>query len=104
MSVKGGATGPGHVRDLVGTVQSQKAAMGVFVCMQTPTKGMTDAATTPVYTPTRPTGSRSRGVQIITVEELLSGKRPKMPNTLLPYFQAQQRRYDDGGDQLAMDL
>lgn len=104
VSVKGGTTGPGHVRDLVGTVQSQRAAMGVFVCMQKPTKGMVDAAnhsgvyTYPVNNQTFPR------VQIITVEELLNDKRPSMPNTLLPYFQA-QRRYDTGEeDQFAMDL
>lgn len=39
VSVKGGATNPGHVRDLVGTVESQRAAMGVFICMQEPTRG-----------------------------------------------------------------
>jgi len=33
VSVKGGATNPGHVRDLIGTIQSQNAAMGVFICM-----------------------------------------------------------------------
>lgn len=43
-----------------------------------------------------------RHLQILTGEELLNGKRPSMPNTLLPYFQA-QRRYDTSGDQLAMD-
>ncbi|MCA1707518.1 MAG: restriction endonuclease [Actinobacteria bacterium] len=104
VSVKGGATNPGHVRDLVGTVESQKAAMGVFVCMQKPTKGMVDAANhSGVYT--YPVNDQKfPKVQIITVEELLDDKRPSMPNTLLPYFQA-QRRYDTGeGDQFVMDL
>lgn len=104
MSVKGGATNPGHVRDLIGTVQSEKAAMGVFVTMQKPTKGMIEAANhSGLYT--YPTNQQTFPmVQIITVEEVLDGKRPSMPNTLLPYFQA-QRRYDTGGeDQFAMDL
>jgi DNA modification methylase len=103
VSVKGGTTGPGHVRDLVGTVQSQQAAMGVFVCMRPPTKRMTEAANhSGVYTyPAN--GQPFPKVQIITVEELLNGKRPTMPNALLPFFQA-QRRYDTGGDQLTMDL
>ncbi|MEU8276478.1 DNA methyltransferase [Microbispora bryophytorum] len=98
VSVKGGATNPGHVRDLVGTVQSQRAAMGVFVCMQKPTKAMTEAANhSGVYTyPVN--GVQYPVVQIITVEELIAGKRPTMPATLLPYFQA-QRRTEDPGDQ-----
>jgi len=104
VSVKGGKTGPGDVRDLGGTVQSRKAAMGIFVCMQNPTKGMKEEAshsgnyTYPVNNQAFPR------VQIITVEELLNDKRPSMPNTLLPYFQA-QRRYDTGEeDQFEMDL
>jgi len=104
VSVKGGSSNPGHVRDLLGTVQSQNASMGIFVCMQKPTKGMLDAANhSGVYTyPVN--GQRFPTVQIITVEELLNDKRPHMPNTLLPYFQA-QRRYDTGeGNQLSLDL
>ena len=78
--------------------------MGIFVCMQNPTKGMKEEAshsgsyTYPVNNHAFPR------VQIITVEELLNDKRPSMPNTLLPYFQA-QRRYDTGEvDQFEMDL
>lgn len=94
VSVKGGTTGPAHVRDLVGTVQSERAAMGVFICMKTPTKAMIDAANhSGVYT--YPVNSQKYPmVQIITVEELLAGKRPNMPVSLLPYFQAKRRGED----------
>jgi len=92
VSVKGGTTNPGHVRDLVGTVQSERAAMGVFVCMQRPTRAMIEAANhSGIYTHPA-NGQTFPKVQIITVEELLQGKRPKLPMTLLPYFQAQPRR------------
>lgn len=91
VSVKGGATNPGHVRDLVGTVQSQRAAMGVFVCMQRPTRAMIEAANrSGIYTHPA-NGQTFPKVQIITVEELLQGKRPNLPMTLLPYFQAKPR-------------
>ena len=104
VSVKGGATNPGHVRDLVGTVESQKAAMGVFICMQKPTKGIVDAANHSGVYIYPANGQSFPKVQIITVEELLNDKRPHMPNTLLPYFQA-QRRYDTSkDDQLSLDL
>lgn len=98
VSVKGGATNPGHVRDLIGTIQSQKAAMGVFVSMKEPTKAMAEAANhSGIYGHPRD-GKSYPKVQIITVADLLGGKRPKLPVTLLPYFQA-QRRYDDGYEQ-----
>ncbi|QDK03218.1 DNA methylase [Streptomyces phage TuanPN] len=94
VSVKGGATNPGHVRDLLGTVESQRAAMGVFVCMIEPTKGMVDAANHSGAYNHPANGQRYPKVQIITVKDLINGKRPNMPTALLPYFQA-QRRYGE---------
>ncbi len=44
-SVKGGnQINPAMVRDLVGTVQSENAAFGIFICMKKPTKKMLEAA------------------------------------------------------------
>jgi hypothetical protein len=40
--------------------------------------------------------------QIITVEDLLEGRRPKLPPTQLPYFQAKRRAADES-DQLSLD-
>lgn len=92
VSVKGGKTvGPQFVRDLLGTVETQKAQMGILVTMADPTKGVLDAVnhggtyTLPVNGQTFPR------VQTITVADLLSGKRPTMPLTLLPYIQAMKR-------------
>ena len=89
VSVKGGKNvGPQFVRDLIGTIESQKAQMGILITMAEPTKGVLDAVnhggtyTLPVN------GQVYPRVQTITVAELLTGKRPKMPLTLLPYMQA----------------
>jgi hypothetical protein len=44
VSVKGGKTvTPQFVRDLIGTIQTQKAQMGVLITMAEPTRGMLDA-------------------------------------------------------------
>jgi len=92
VSVKGGKTiGPQFVRDLLGTVQTQKAQMGVLITMAEPTRGILDAVNhagtyeLPVNNQTFPR------VQIITVAQLLKGERPVMPQTLLPYIQATKR-------------
>lgn len=89
ISVKGGRQlNPSMVRDLGGTVATQKAEMGVLITNSPPTRGMTDEANHagtyehPHYSDAYPR------VQMITVDELLSGKRPKMPPTMLPYIQA----------------
>ncbi len=89
VSVKGGGTvGPQFVRDLIGTVETQKAQMGVLITMAKPTRGVLDAVdhggnyTWPVNGHTFPK------VQVITVADLLAGKRPQMPTLITPYATA----------------
>ncbi len=103
ISVKGGATNPGHIRDLIGTIQSQHAEMGVFVCMNEPTKGMREAANhSGVFTHPRDKKTYPR-VQIVTVQDLLNGDGPRLPVTEIPYMQA-QKRSTKGAGQYALDL
>jgi DNA modification methylase len=89
VSVKGGKMiGPQFVRDLIGTVETQKAQMGVLITMTKPTPGVIDAANHGgTYTWTINGQSYPR-VQVITIADLLKGKRPDMPAALLPYIQA----------------
>jgi hypothetical protein len=89
VSVKGGViVGPQFVRDLLGTIVTQKAQMGVLITMVEPTHGIIDAInhggtyTWPIN------GQSFPRVQVITVSQLLSGKRPSMPTLLMPYGQA----------------
>ena len=102
VSVKGGkSVNPAMVPDLVGTVDSQKAEMGVLITMGSPTPGMVEAAnhsgsyTWPVN------GQSFPRVQIITVPELLDFRHPKMPPPLTPYISA-VRRTKAKPDQLSM--
>jgi NACHT-associated inactive Restriction Endonuclease 1 len=89
VSVKGGGQlSPDMVRDLVGTVQTRKAEMGVLVVLGTPTKGMLEAAEHAGVYNWPVNGQNSPRVQIITIEQLLSGQKPKMPPSLTPYFKA----------------
>lgn len=67
---------------------TQQAEMGVLITNGTPTRGMTDEANHagsyhhPHY------GEAFPRIQLIMVDDLLSGKRPKMPPLLTPYIQA----------------
>lgn len=85
-SVKGGKDiGPQFVRDLLGTVETQKAEMGVLITLENPTPGMVDAANhggTYTWPITQETFPR---VQAITVRDLLAGKRPHMPALVTRY-------------------
>ena len=97
ISVKGGASiQPAFVRELVGTVESVSAQMGVLVTMQKPTTGMKEAArlggtwTDPISQQVLPR------IQIITVDALLRGERPIMPMTLNLYVRARYRHNTQG--------
>ncbi|MGW4666923.1 DNA methyltransferase [Streptosporangium sandarakinum] len=100
VSVKGGSINPGQVRDLIGTVHAKKGEMGLFITLRPPTKGVSEAAkSSGIYTHPA-NGQVFPKVQIISVEELLSGKKPNIPLTLLPYVKAQRRREEQATEAL----
>lgn len=89
ISVKGGRQlNPSMVRDLGGTLATQQAEMGILITNGQPTRGMADEANHagnyqhPHYSQHFPR------IQIITVDQLLSGHRPSMPPTIDPYRRA----------------
>jgi hypothetical protein len=91
VSVKGGGSlNPGMVRDLIGTVQSQRAEMGLFISLEKPTKGMVDAARQAGTFVWPFNGRTYPKVQILTVAELLDGKNPELPPAYLPYVKARR--------------
>lgn len=89
ISVKGGKQlNPAMVRDLGGTVTTQKAEMGVLITNGKPTPGMIDEANHAGSYQHPHYGEAFPRIQIVTVDELLSGRKPAMPPTILPYIQA----------------
>jgi site-specific DNA-methyltransferase (adenine-specific) len=78
-SVKAGHTGAGDVRDLRGVIEREKAEIGVFICIQKPTKAMrTEAASAEFYKSPWREEPYPR-LQILTIEELLKGKQIDCP-------------------------
>lgn len=92
VSVKGGKQlNPSMVRDLIGTVEGERdATMGVLITIDPATKGMVDAANLSGSFKHPVTGTTYPKVQLMTVEELLAGKRPPMPTPYMPYLQAEK--------------
>jgi DNA modification methylase len=78
VSVKGGKSlNPGMIRDLESVVRREKAAMGVFVTLEEPTAGMRqEAAKHGLY---HHESESYPIIQVLTVEELLAGRRPAIP-------------------------
>jgi site-specific DNA-methyltransferase (adenine-specific) len=78
VSVKGGANvGVGMVKDLIATVDREKAKIGVFVTLAEPTKPMDKEAVTAGFYQTD--YGKFPKIQILTIEALFSGKKPQMP-------------------------
>lgn len=95
ISVKGGkSVNPGMVRDLHGTVEKDRAQMGVLVTLAEPTKGMVETANTYGLWEDEFTKAKFPKIQIITIEELLAGTMPKMPTPLSPYVKAEYSHAD----------
>ena len=77
LSVKAGKLQAPYVRDLRGVVEREQAALGVLLTLNAPTKAMrTEAASAGFYA--SPWGQHPR-VQILTVGELLAGKKLDAP-------------------------
>lgn len=78
ISVKAGKLQAGYVRDLRGVIDREGAAIGVLLSMNPPTSLMrSEAASAGMYD--SPWGTSHPRMQIITVGELLQGKRIDMP-------------------------
>jgi DNA modification methylase len=77
VSVKAGKVQVSHVRDLRGVLDREKAELGVLISFNGPTQPMrTEAASAGFYT--SPWGHHPR-IQLLTVTELLEGKKLDMP-------------------------
>lgn len=92
VSVKGGKTlTPSMVRDLAGTVEREKAEMGVLVTLVPATRGVQEAIDhggTYVYPAN---GQVFPRLQHITIKELLQGKTLRRPPMLRPYIEAKRQ-------------
>jgi len=103
ISVKGGGTSVRDVRDLVGTVQREQAAIGVLVTAHAPTRDMvSEAAAAGVYHSTWDGRAYPR-IQILTAGQIARGQGIDMPSRggMRQYQQAPRARR---GRQARLDL
>jgi site-specific DNA-methyltransferase (adenine-specific) len=82
VQVKGGEhVGAQVVRDLIGTVQATKSAMGILITLHEPTEQMKQAAMDAEYYESPIWGHKYPKIQIVTITELLNGVKPIIPHT-----------------------
>lgn len=79
VSVKSGHVKSGDVRDLKGVVEREKAAIGLFITLEEPSKDMEHEATVSGYYHSTWWGKDFPRIQILTIAQLLKGVEPKTP-------------------------
>ncbi|MFN8616586.1 MAG: DNA methyltransferase [Dehalococcoidia bacterium] len=100
VSVKAGNTGPTAVRDLGGVVAADPdAAFGVFICLNVPTKPMTEAALEQGMWVSDYDSRTYPRVQILCAQDLIDGKRPKMPASGTGLYAKPERERGQEGTQ-----
>lgn len=100
VQVKSGGVKSGDVRDLVGTVEREKAAVGVFISLEPFSKPMhTEALSAGFY---ETAWGRVPKIQLLTVEELLSGEQPKIPGEVSAFKQAERVKANPDEKQLPL--
>ena len=80
VQVKSGHVKSGDIRDFARVIEREKAAVGLFLTLEEPTEPMTkEAATAGFYEPEHFQGRGVPKLQILTIEQLLAGRRPEIP-------------------------
>jgi site-specific DNA-methyltransferase (adenine-specific) len=79
VSVKGGRNvGVGMVRDLIATIERERAKVGIILTLAEPTREMKKEAATAGLYKTEMLGDFPR-IQILTMQDLFLGERPRLP-------------------------
>lgn len=96
VQVKGGGVQRNQIATLKGDVEREKAEAGVFITLEKPTKPMTDESMDAGEFKTPLTGEfRFPKIQVITIEELLKGGKPKLPQGLIKNYHKEAKAVEE---------
>lgn len=100
VQVKSGHVKSGDIRDLVGAIQREKAAIGVFITLEEPSREMLKEAASAGFYQSLGWGVNYPRVQILTIESLLrQDAAVKMPQQFGTFKQAQRERLQPAAQQ-----
>lgn len=94
VQVKSGHVGVKDIRDLGHVIDREKADIGIFVTLELPTEPMKKEAIIKGYF-TSVANKQYPKIQILTIEDLLAGKKPKIPQTV-SMFKKAEKSVDQG--------
>jgi len=93
VQVKSGHVNSGMIRDLKGTLDTDQAAVGIFITLESSTREMDTAAVTAGYYHSEIWNRDYPRIQILSIEQLLNGaevKLPQTPNNATAFKQTEQ--------------
>ena len=96
IQVKGGRVSSPQVRDLVGVVEREQAAMGLFISLEPPTRDMRQEAASAGFFHSDLWARGFPKIQLRTVGEMLSGNGFELPPRPADYQPAQRVRRPQG--------
>jgi len=92
VQVKSGNVSSRDIRDMVGTVEREKAAIGVFITLNESTKDMKKEAVSAGYYFSEGWQQNYPKIQILTIEELLNGAKVNMPPINITFKKAKTEK------------
>lgn len=93
ISVKGGGIKSGDIRDLKGTMDREKASLGIFLTLNEPTREMErEAAAAGIY---ETGGLKVPKLQILTAAQILDNRRPQVPFGHSEGYKKAEREIED---------
>ena len=96
VQVKSGHVSSSQIRDLVGTVQRENAALGIFITLEPATKDMNEEAFSAGWYTSELWQKKYPRIQILTIDQLLNGAEAQMPPSQRGYKKAERIKREDG--------
>jgi site-specific DNA-methyltransferase (adenine-specific) len=88
----------GDIRDLKGTMEREKAALGLFLTLNPPTREMEREAASAGFYETG--GMKFPRLQILTATQILDNRRPQVPFGFTEGFRKASRESDENQPKL----
>ena len=98
VQVKSGKVKSGDLRDLRGVVERERAALGVFITLESPTAEMAAEAAAAGFYHSPGWNRHYPRVQILTIADLLNDARIEMPPTAITFVRTVKKDHN-GGEQ-----
>ena len=96
IQVKSGRVSVAHIRDLVGTVERENAAMGLFITLENPTRAMVSEAVSAGFYHSELWQRDYPKIQIRTVQDLLNRNEFEIPPNPSMYQDSQRAQRNPG--------